>query len=120
VNKQSKNRLNMNELLARTENDRELATELLLIFVDEFPSKLANLRDALAREDLPQVAITSHALKGMLSNLAVSKAASSAAKLEQSARSGQKASVHEAFGAFQQDTEGLVPEVQAQIEEARR
>ena len=110
----------MSELLARTENDRELVAELLSIFVDEFPGKLQSLRDALAREDLPQVAIASHTLKGMLSNLAVAKAASSAAKLEQIARAGQKASVHEAFGAFQRDTEGLMPEVQAQIEEAQR
>ena len=111
-------RVNVEELLARTENDRELLRELLSIFVDEFPLKLKVLRDAALRGDLSQVAVASHALKGMLSNLSIAKAASSAATLERTARSGQLAAVQRLLAEFEQETQGLVPEVQAQIEEA--
>src|SRR5260370_30439932 len=63
--------VNLNELLARVDNDRELLCELLSIFKQEFPGHLQGLQNAVARNDASQVARISHTLKGMLSTLAV-------------------------------------------------
>jgi HPt (histidine-containing phosphotransfer) domain-containing protein len=110
----------MEELLSRVEQDRELLHELLAIFVDEFPLRLEELRDALARQDLRQGMIVSHALKGMLSNLSIVQAAWCAAQMEQMARNGQAAAFVEAFTVFEQEVQGLIPELQAHLAEAQR
>ena len=111
--------VNLAELLARVENDRELLCDLLSIFKDEFPGHIKSLEDAVDRKDAAKIASVSHTLKGMLSNLAVSKAASSAARLEHLARAGETASFHEAFASFQQDVHGLLPEMESYMVEAR-
>jgi HPt (histidine-containing phosphotransfer) domain-containing protein len=111
--------VNLAELLARVENDRELLCDLLSIFKDEFPGHIKSLEDAMDRKDAAKIASVSHTLKGMLSNLAVSKAASSAARLEHLARAGETASFRQAFASFQQDVHGLLPEMESYMVEAR-
>lgn len=111
--------VNLAELLARVENDRELLRDLLSIFKDEFPGHIKSLEDAVDRQDAAKVASVSHTLKGMLSNLAVPKATASAACLEHLARAGETASFREAFTSFQQDVHGLLPEMESYMVEAR-
>jgi HPt (histidine-containing phosphotransfer) domain-containing protein len=111
--------VNMAELLARVDNDRELLCDLLAIFKDEFPGYLKSLEGAIARKDAAETASISHTLKGMLLNLAVSKAAASAATLEQLARAGETASLRNAFATFDQDVRGLLPEMESYMAEAR-
>lgn len=110
----------MQELMNRVEHDRELLQELLSIFSEEFPAKLQKLREALAHEDLNEAIVYSHGLKGMLSNLSITQAASRAAQMEQMARTGQMAALKQACTLFEQEVQGLLPELQAHIVEARR
>ncbi|HEY4818353.1 MAG TPA: PAS domain S-box protein [Candidatus Acidoferrum sp.] len=111
--------VNLTELLARVDNDRELLCDLLTIFKEEFPSYLKSLKDAVARKDAAEIASISHTLKGMLLNLAVSKAAASAARLEQLARAGETVSLRDAFVAFEHNVRGLLPEMEGYMAEAR-
>jgi two-component system, sensor histidine kinase and response regulator len=111
--------VNLNELLARVDNDRELLYDLLSIFKNEFPVLLLALQTAVARADAAQVAAVGHTLKGMLSNLAVNKAAVSAGHLEQLARSEELSSLREALAVFEADVQGLLPEMESYIAEAR-
>ncbi len=110
--------VNLQELLARVDNDRELLRDLLSIFAEEFPRHLAALQEAVAREDAKQVAVVSHTLKGMLSNLAVTRAAASVGQLEQQARGGDPSSLKQAFSAFERDVQGLLPEMETYMAEA--
>jgi two-component system, sensor histidine kinase and response regulator len=110
--------VNLPELLARVDNDRELLRDLLSIFAEEFPRYLLALQDAVAHEDVKQVATVSHTLKGMLSNLAVTKAAASAGQLEQQAHVGDQSSLKQAFAAFELDVQGLLPEMETYMAEA--
>jgi len=110
--------VNLTELLARVDNDRELLRDLLSIFADEFPRHLLVLQEAVVREDAKEVATVSHTLKGMLSNLAVTKAAASAGQLEQQARAGNQSSLRQAFAAFEHDVQGLLPEMETYMAEA--
>jgi two-component system, sensor histidine kinase and response regulator len=111
--------VNLPELLARVDNDRELLRDLLSIFAEEFPRYLLALQEAVAHEDAKQVATVSHTLKGMLSNLAVTKAAASAGQLEQQARVGDQSSLKQAFVAFELDVQGLLPEMETYMAEAQ-
>jgi HPt (histidine-containing phosphotransfer) domain-containing protein len=113
-------RVNMEELLSRVEQDRELLHELLSIFVDEFPVKLQELREAIAHENLMQTVVASHALKGMLSNMSVVQGASSAAQIEQIARNGQTGALRQALAAFENEVQGLVGEFQTHLAEVSR
>jgi HPt (histidine-containing phosphotransfer) domain-containing protein len=111
--------VNIQELLARVENDRDLLCDLLKIFKEEFPGYLKSLESAVHRRDAAETASVSHTLKGMLANLSVSKAAASAARLEQLARAGEIASLPDAFAALAQDVHGLLPVMEKYMVEAR-
>jgi HPt (histidine-containing phosphotransfer) domain-containing protein len=100
--------IDFTELLARVENDRELMRELLLIFKEEFPAHLQAVRDAVDSMDGERIAAEAHALKGMLSNLAASPAASAAARLEQLGRNREASEFQEAFALFENITKELL------------
>jgi len=111
--------VDLNELLARVDNDRELLCDLLSIFQQEFPGHLQTLQNAVARNDTAQVVGVSHALKGMLANLAVTKAAAAAARLERLARDGEISPLRDALAAFEKEVQGLLPEMARYMAEAR-
>jgi|SRR3989440_884608 len=110
---------NFPELLARVENDRELLRELVSIFKDEFPRQCNDLREAIAHQNTARVANVSHALKGMLTNLAVTDAAKGAFAIENLARQGETASFAKAFAEFEQQSQGLLQEMEACLNEVR-
>ncbi len=108
------------ELLARVDNDRELLLDLMSIFKQEFPRHIRELSDVVATHDSKKISVVSHTLKGMLANLAVTRATSAAAKLEQLGRdSGSEAEIADAFRAFQREVQGLLPEMEAYMAEVQ-
>ena len=111
--------VNFQELLARVDNDRGLLRDLFSIFKEEFPGYLKSLEEAVTRNDAAQAASVSHTLKGMLANLAASKAAASASQLEQLARVADTASLPAAFAEFARDVRGLLPEMEHYMTEVR-
>jgi two-component system sensor histidine kinase/response regulator len=100
--------IDLAELLARVENDRELMRELLLIFKEEFPRRLHSLRDAVDSKDGERVAAEAHTMKGMLSNLAAIPAAGAAARLEQLGRSREVPEFQEACASFENISKELM------------
>jgi two-component system, sensor histidine kinase and response regulator len=106
------------ELLARVENDRELLRELLMIFREEFPGQLLALREAVESKDGTRVAAAAHSLRGMLSNLAATKAAATAARLEQMGRKEEVSGFQEAFTTLENDAKKLLPQLDACMAEA--
>lgn len=108
------------ELLARVDNDRELLRDLLMIFKDEFPRYLLALREAVEARDGKRVAAEAHALNGMLSNLAATQAAATAARLEQLGRQGETSGFEKVFAAFESDARKLLPQLDACMAEVCR
>jgi two-component system sensor histidine kinase/response regulator len=100
--------IDVTELLARVEDDRDLIRDLLLIFREEFPAHLQAMRDAVNSMDAEKVAAEAHALKGMLSNLAANPAAAAAARLEQLGRNREVSQFQEAFGSFEEISKELL------------
>jgi len=107
----SKVAVNLPELLLRLDNDLDLLCELIGIFKEEFPRLLQALQQSVARENATQVEVTSHALKGMLSGLSVTRAAAIAARLEQMGREGKTSGLADVLTLFQREVADLLPEL---------
>lgn len=105
------------ELLARVDNDRELLHELLIIFREEFPRHLQTLREAVESRDGKRVTVVAHTLKGMLSNVAASRTAAAAARLEQMGRNEEASAFQESFAVFESEAMRLLPQLEAYLAE---
>jgi HPt (histidine-containing phosphotransfer) domain-containing protein len=113
--------IDFTELLDRVDNDRELLLDLMAIFKEDFPRHIRELTDVIAARDLKKLGIVSDTLEGMLANLAVTRAATAAAKLEQLAHGGAtEPEIADAFHAFQREVQGLVLEMEAYMAEVQR
>ena len=104
--------IDLEELLVRVENDRELMRDLLSIFKEEFPVRYQALREAVESQDAPRVVLEAHALKGMLSNLAAGEAAEATAHLERLGRNKEIAGFRESFAHF----ESIARELSGQVD----
>ena len=80
--------MDLPELLARVENDRELLTELLVMFRDELPGLLNTLHQVIDLGDLAQAARIAHTLKGMSANLSLRRGTALIKDVEQAAQIG--------------------------------
>ena len=80
--------MDLPELLARVENDRELLTELLVMFRDELPGLLNTLHQVINLGDLAQAARVAHTLKGMSANLSLRRGTALIKDVEQAAQIG--------------------------------
>jgi HPt (histidine-containing phosphotransfer) domain-containing protein len=110
--------VNLPELLARVDNDRDLVCELIRIFQDEFPSLLRVLQECVAREDVKRVETTSHGLRGMLSSLSATRAAALAGRLEQMGREEKTPGLAGALMLFEQEAANVQSELNAYLAEA--
>jgi len=111
----AKNLIDFDELLERTENDKELMRDLLTIFREEFPQRLQALREAVESLNATNVAMEAHALKGMLSNLAAVEAAAAVAELERLGRTNETSRFLESFSHFDVIAKELLRQVEASM-----
>jgi HPt (histidine-containing phosphotransfer) domain-containing protein len=81
--------LDQSAALARVGGDRELLREIAVLFQQECPEALTNLRDAIASGDAPAAGRAAHGLKGSASNFGAAPAVDAAIKIEQLARDGR-------------------------------
>jgi HPt (histidine-containing phosphotransfer) domain-containing protein len=107
---------NSADLLKRVENDQELLQELLTIFKQDYPLQLRSLKEAILRTEMKQVQASSHTLRGMLSNLAMARAAEAAANLEQMGRNGEGAGLKDALVLLEQEVADLLPVVDSYLQ----
>ena len=102
----------VNDLLTRVDNDRDLMREILLIFKEEFPRHRESLRAAVHSSDAAKVAAEAHSLKGMLANMAAVPASTAAARLENLGRAGDVLHFAEAHAAFEEISEELLVQLE--------
>lgn len=111
--------LNLDELMERIDNDQELLAEILGLLQTEFPILHNALRSAVDGCDLQRVQIAAHGLKGMLANLAITRGAAAAAQIEETARSGNRNDLLAEMSVLDQETESLLPSVEAYLAGAK-
>lgn len=107
--------VDMTELNARVDNDRELLVELLTLFQEEFPRLRDSLHAAVDAGNLKQVEEIAHTLKGMLANLAIKLPSQHAAGVEFAARAGDAQAVQKAVAKFNREEAGLLAAVESLI-----
>ena len=72
-----------------TDGDGEFAQQLVELFIGSGDAALAQIRDALEREDWSAVGRAAHSFKGSSANIHAQAASAAAARLEEAARAGQ-------------------------------
>ncbi len=80
--------VDLSDLLARVEYDRELLSDMLAVFRKEFPPIYTLLKDAAVRDEQTQVQISAHTLKGMLASLSFVRATDLAIRIDRMSRDG--------------------------------
>ncbi len=84
-------RVNVEELLERTDGDRAFIAELLGLLREDYPGQFRIARAAITNQDPASLGRVAHALKGALGNLAATDGARVAAELEAIGKSGSSA-----------------------------
>ena len=107
--------VNLSELLARVEHDRELLAELLVMFQEELPGLQDALHDAILVGDLAETAKAAHALKGMFANLSMRRGALLAATIDAAAQARDMPTIRETLGVFDSEIAALSAAVDAFI-----
>ena len=80
--------LDLEDLLARVEGDREILRELAQVFLRGLPGHLGRLEAFLAAEDQQAIIQEAHAFKGELANLSAKAASNMAREMELAAKAG--------------------------------
>ncbi len=110
---------NLQELLTNLEDDRAFLGELLEVYLRDSQTSLQEAKDAIVRKDLTVVERRAHTLKGMMRNLMMNAVAQLASDLETAAREGNADDSSRLLPQLERAMSELLPEVDAQIAEAR-
>jgi signal transduction histidine kinase/CheY-like chemotaxis protein len=81
--------LDIPDLLRRLMDDEELAKEVLAVFLDDMPSKIAALQAALISGDAQQIKDQGHTVKGAARNISALAFQETAWRVEEAGREGQ-------------------------------
>jgi len=95
------------EALAIVDGDRNLFSELVALFRQNYPSELSSIRDAIRLQDWATLETASHQLKGSLSAVAAGDAQESARRLETIGREADHAGAGEVFARMEQQVQAL-------------
>lgn len=99
--------LDRDELLERMGGDRELLVEIVDLFLCDCPKQLAELSDAVAREDAVSIRRVAHTLKGLAGNLASAAATEAALRLERMGSAGNLTGAREELASLERVIEQL-------------
>lgn len=81
--------------LARVGDDEELLSELVKIFLDDYPNSLSAIDEAVAKQDPPTLERAAHTLKGAVANFGAEAVVKEAFALERQGRSGDLSHANE-------------------------
>jgi HPt (histidine-containing phosphotransfer) domain-containing protein len=106
-------------LMAGVRGDEKLLHELIGLFLEDASAMLADMKEALEREDASALASSAHAFIGSLGNFACRRAFGRARELERMARQGDLDSAREIFAELVGET-GRVEEALEEVSRKHR
>ena len=106
-------------LLESVGNDLELIRDLLGVFEDYYPAKLAKLKNAVAENDFGQLREVSHQLKSAVSSFHSTKAHQMAATLEDKGRAQELDDVVAITQAFEWELRAVIADLKNVIAEEK-
>lgn len=104
-------------LMDRVANDTELLGEIVGLFLEDYPTLIAQLQEAITNQDRKLLERSAHTLKGSAANFAAEAVRQAAFKLEQIGREGNLVEASEAFDILKQEMERLLPALESLLEQ---
>jgi two-component system, sensor histidine kinase and response regulator len=103
--------INLDKTLAleRLGGDEQLLGEIAGLFLSDYPSLMAQIRDAVARRDAGALHHAAHTLKGSVANFCAQEPFESAYKLERLGRSADLSGAEETLAALELQLRVLEP-----------
>jgi two-component system, sensor histidine kinase and response regulator len=99
--------------LSRVGGDVELLKEIAVLFLDDYPKSLKELREAVAARDAKRVERSAHGLKGSVSNFGARPAVDAAFELESMGRAQQLFEVERVLCSLELALAALRPELES-------
>jgi signal transduction histidine kinase/DNA-binding response OmpR family regulator len=100
--------LDLAELLSRIGDDREVMRALVQVFMQEAPTRLVKLDEAIANRDYPAIVQEAHSIKGEFANLSAKAVSSLAREVETAAKAGDHAKVQRGWQDLQHEFRRLL------------
>ncbi len=97
--------MDLAEAMSNMDGDAELLQEIVEIFQETAEAQLSTLQQCIEIQDVNQVAILAHAMKGGASNFCARKFVASALKLEMLAKGGSLEGAVEMLGQMRIDND---------------
>jgi HPt (histidine-containing phosphotransfer) domain-containing protein len=99
--------------MTRVGGDAELLKEIATLFLDDYPSALSDLHQALDRGDARAVERTAHGLKGSVANFGASTAVEAARSIENLGRAQKLAEAAQVLNTLELALAALRPELES-------
>ena len=99
--------------LSRVGGDAELLKEIAILFLDDYPKSLTELREAVEARDPKRVERSAHGLKGSVSNFGAGPAVHAALQLETMGRAQQLVEVEQVLRTLELALAALRPELES-------
>jgi CheY-like chemotaxis protein len=109
--------IDLEAMRTRLSGDEELMGEIMQLFLDDYPDRLANISGAVREGDVDAVRIAAHTLKGAAAQLSATTVAACASTLEQAAAgvSVDWSLIHLGWSRLEREVEGLVVAIRAAV-----
>ncbi len=107
--------MNLNRALAleRVGGDEDLLREIAGLFLEDYPSLISKIQQAIAESDAHNLERAAHSLKGSIANFGSEAAYQASFDLEQIGRSKNLAGAHEAYARLMEVMNTVCPELEA-------
>lgn len=99
--------------LSRVGGDAELLKEIAILFLDDYPKSLSELREAIEAGDAKRVERSAHGLKGSVSNFGARPAVEAALQLETMGRAQKLVEVKQVLRTLELALAALRPELES-------
>jgi signal transduction histidine kinase/HPt (histidine-containing phosphotransfer) domain-containing protein len=87
--------------------DEELLTEISAMFLDDYPRRMSNIKEAIERGDSEALGFAAHTLKGVVGNFHAQAASEAAERLETMADNGNSTGLDVALANLENEIERL-------------
>ncbi len=101
--------INRQAILDLLEGDADLLREIVVLFLESCPQRLARARVALAEGNPRNLALAAHSLRGSLANFVATAAVAAALRLELLARRGDLTGAPETLADLEREIARLQP-----------
>lgn len=98
--------IDLKDVLVRVQNDKELLFEILGIFLEDCPTKIQSIKEAVAKKDFNVIREAAHSMKGASANISAKKINPIFLQIEQMAKNNSLDGIEELLeklnGAFEE------------------